>query len=84
MTNDKRNLITKLARFVNEHDALNGDWFETADRDAAFDGGEFSGPACMRALDRALDRAARRFGFRDAVLALHLAATFDVLRGVIR
>lgn len=30
-------------------------WGEAMDRDATFDGGEFSGPACARALEQELD-----------------------------
>jgi hypothetical protein len=33
--------------------------------DAGFDGGEFSGPAHLRAESRQLDTTAREYGFRD-------------------
>ena len=51
-------MVRLIARF--DHAA------EAAEMDAAFDGGEFSGPAGARALARERDRLARRFGFADA------------------
>ena len=37
-------------------------WTEAAERDAGFDAGEFSGPACMRALERELREISRLSG----------------------
>jgi len=39
------------------------DWDEAADRDAGFDAGEFSGPACARSADAEIIKLAERHGF---------------------
>ena len=69
MTANTRRIIRLLVRFQNAVDAAQARWDDAADRDAAFDGGEFSGPACGRAFERESHAIARRFGFADADVA---------------
>ena len=38
-------------------------WSEAADRDAGFDGGEFSGPASDRAADKEIEQLSKETGF---------------------
>ena len=38
-------------------------WSEAADRDAGFDGGEFSGPASCRAADKEIEQLSKDTGF---------------------
>lgn len=42
---------------------IQSQWAEAADRDAGFDAGEFSGPACSRAADREVAELAAASGF---------------------
>ncbi len=69
MVDSKRRLILKLARFARRCDEIHAAWDEAATRDAGFDGGEFSGPACSDAAERECDAAAQRLGFATADLA---------------
>ncbi|HET9024816.1 MAG TPA: hypothetical protein VFN64_09605 [Burkholderiaceae bacterium] len=73
MTTSERRLILKLTRFQNAVDRLEDEYAADAERDAAFDGGEWSGPATWRAFQRAADDLAQRFGFENADVALRAA-----------
>jgi hypothetical protein len=66
---NRRRFLRLLVRFQNAVDAAEARSAEAASIDAAFDAGEFSGPACRRAFERESDRLAQRFGFADADLA---------------
>lgn len=59
-------LIARLNEFLHHEIALRASWAEAADRDAAFDGGEFSGPASERAAERDIEALAQRLGFSSA------------------
>ena len=72
-TQNGRDFISKLARFINADDRIRASWDEAAGRDAAFDGGEWSGPACERMAEADADAAARRLGFASAELAREVA-----------
>lgn len=69
MTPIQKRLILRLVRLDNRCDAIEDAAAESYDRDAAFDGGEFSGPAIARQVLRAQNAEARRLGFASAQLA---------------
>lgn len=80
MTRNKRRIIALLVRFDNAYSALEERMAEAYDRDSAFDGGEFSGPALHREMMREGDALARRFGFADACLVDRIACLLNVPR----
>jgi hypothetical protein len=69
MTNNQRRLVQKLVRYMNASEAIEQRMYESMEIDAAFDGGEFSGPALARAARRQMTAAAVRLGFASAVVA---------------
>jgi hypothetical protein len=52
----------RLSRACSAIVAAHQNWGEAADRDAEFDGGEFSGPACDAARIEECERAQRAYG----------------------
>ncbi len=73
MTQNKRRFVTTIVRFLNACDAIEQRMYEAMDADAAFDGGEFSGPANARAARRQMDAVAMRLGFASALVAEQVA-----------
>jgi hypothetical protein len=80
MTAARRRLLRLFIRFENAAAAAEARWAEVADQDAAFDAGEFSGPAAWRALEGDRDRIARRLGFASAAVLQDAAAALNVPR----
>lgn len=63
MTIHKRRLILRLVRLQHAVDDMRGRWAEAYDIDSLVDGGEFSGPAIARSMERDREALAVRFGF---------------------
>lgn len=78
MTVNEARMVALCARFLNAVDVANENWAVAAEMDAAFDAGEFSGPACWRAFEADCDRLARRFGFGSAAVAYTVAEMLGV------
>jgi hypothetical protein len=74
MTKNRRRIVAVVVRFQNAIDAAAERANEAYAMDSRVDGGEFSGPATVRALAREENRIARRFGFANAVVAMQAAA----------
>lgn len=74
-----RRLILKLARFQREIDAANERANAGYEMDSQFDGGEFSGPATMRALKREENALAQRFGFATYEVAMEAASALKAV-----
>jgi hypothetical protein len=79
MTTNERRIIRIAVRFQNAVDATRARYAEAYEHDAAFDGGEFSGPAIAAREVRERDRIAQRFGFADADVAYEVAARLRAL-----
>jgi hypothetical protein len=73
-----RLFVRRLARYLNAEERIEQAWSEAYGRDRQFDGGEFSGPATVRAIEKASDAAAERLGFVNAETARSLAYAFGV------
>lgn len=80
MTKHRRRLVQLLVRFDNAYDAMEERLADEYDRDSAFDGGEFSGPALRRQSAREGDRIAQRLGFASAGVADDIGAQLGVPR----
>lgn len=74
MTLNERRLIRLLVRFQNHCDRISADASDTYDRDSAFDGGEFCGPAIVLQAQRDMDAVAQRLGFANADVAQQVSA----------
>jgi hypothetical protein len=73
MTTNERRIIRIAVRFQNAVDAARDRYAEAYEYDAAFDGGEFSGPSLQREEERERDRIAQRLGFASAEVAYAVA-----------
>lgn len=78
MSRNRRRFVLLLARFLRHDDEIRASWAEAAARDAAFDGGEWSGPGCERLAERDADARAQILGFANAELARDLAHRFGI------
>ena len=56
-----------LSRAASDIFRIRNAWGEAATRDAAFDGGEFSGPACADAEETAVERIEEHFFYYEGV-----------------
>jgi hypothetical protein len=77
-----RRLVLKLVRFQNAVDVAAAGWDEAAAQDAAFDGGEFSGPGCQRMFARDERALAQRIGFQTAEAAYMAAQVLGCITRV--
>lgn len=67
-------------RFLLAVDTAREQWSEAAEMDAAFDAGEWSGPACERMFNAEVERTAQRFGFVNSAVAYTVAHLLNVTR----